>query len=81
MKKYKYVKEKNEIHINNSFHMLGLIDYEHENKKGNDYKEKIKKSVMWNKELRKNWKKYKIYPINKKILPNMFFCFLCFHGF
>lgn len=70
-KKYKYVKEKNEIHINNSFHMLGLIDYEHENKKGNDYKEKIKKSVMWNKELRKNWKKYKIYPINKKILPNM----------
>lgn len=70
-KKYKYVKEKSEIFINNSFHMLGLIDYACEIKKGNDFKKKIKKSVLWIKELRKNWRKYKLYPINKKIVPNM----------
>ena len=70
-KKYKYVKDKQEIHINNSFHMLGLIDYEREILKGNNFKEKIKKSVTWIKELKKNWKKYKVYPINKKIIPNM----------
>jgi len=70
-KKYKYVKDKKEIHINNSFHMLGLIDYEREILKGNNLKEKVKKSVSWIKELKKNWKKYKLYPINKKIIPNM----------
>ena len=70
-KKYKYVQNKNDVHINNSFYTLGLIDYKYEYETGNDIKEKIKKSISWSKELRKNWKKYKLYPITKKIRPNI----------
>jgi hypothetical protein len=70
-KKYKYVKDKKEIYIKNPFYMLGLIDYSHEKYKGNDIKNKVTKAVKWNKELKKNWKKYKLYPISVKIRPNM----------
>ncbi len=70
-KKYKYIQNKEEIHINNSFYMLGLIDYSYEKNKGNDIKYKVKNAVKWSKELKKNWKKYKLYPITKKIRPNM----------
>ncbi len=70
-KKYKYVQDKNDIHINNSFYTLGLIDYEHELEKGNDFENKVLKSVKWSYELKKNWRKYKLFPITKKIRPNM----------
>jgi hypothetical protein len=70
-KKYKYIQDNKEIHIKNSFYTLGFIDYIHEKDKGNDIKHKISKAVKWNKELRKNWRKYKLYPICKKIRPNM----------
>jgi hypothetical protein len=70
-KKYRYVENKKEIYIKNSFHMLGFIDYKFEKNKGNNIKWKIGKAIKWNVELRKNWKKYKLYPITKKIMPNM----------
>lgn len=70
-KKYKYIQDKQEIHINNSFYMLGLIDYLYEKNKGNDIKYKVKNAVKWSNELKKNWKKYKLYPISNKIRPNM----------
>ena len=70
-KKYKYIQDKKEIHINNSFYMLGLIDYFYEKNKGNDIKYKVNNAIKWSKELKKNWKKFKLYPITKKIRPNM----------
>ena len=70
-KKYKYTQDKHEIHINDSFYTLGLIDYENELVKGNDIKKKVSKSVKWSVELKKNWRKYKLFPITKKIRPNM----------
>lgn len=70
-KKYKYASDNKEIHINNSFYMLGLVDYSWEENKGNDIKSKVKNAVKWSKELKKNWKKYKLYPISNKIRPNM----------
>ena len=70
-KKYKYIQDGKEFHIKNSFYMLGLIDYLHEKEKGNDIKKKITKAIKWNKELKKNWKKFKLYPISNKIRPNM----------
>jgi transcription antitermination factor NusG len=70
-KKYKYALDNREIHINNSFYTLGLIDYSWEKTKGNDIKDKVKKAVKWSKELKKNWRKYKLYPISNKIRPNM----------
>lgn len=70
-KKYKYVHEKKIVLIKNPFFMLGLIDYSHEKQKGNDIKKKLINSIKWNNELKKNWKKYKLYPISNKIRPNM----------
>jgi hypothetical protein len=70
-KKYKYTQDKKEIHINDSFYMLGLIDYFYEKNKGNDIKYKVNNAIKWSKELKKNWKKFKLYPITKKIRPNM----------
>ena len=70
-KKYKYVREKKIVLIKNPFFMLGLIDYSHEKEKGNDIKKKVINSIKWNNELKKNWKKYKLYPISNKIRPNM----------
>jgi hypothetical protein len=70
-KKYKYTQDKKVIHINNSFYMLGLIDYFYEKNKGNDIKDNINNAIKWSKDLKKNWKKFKLYPITKKIRPNM----------
>jgi hypothetical protein len=70
-KKYKYKQDGKEIIINNEFYMLGLVDYLYEKTKGNDIKTNVDKSVKWFKELRKNWKKYKLNPISKKITINM----------
>jgi len=70
-KKYKYAQDNKEIHIKNPFYMLGLIDYSHEKDKGNDIKNKVTNAIKWNKELKRNWKKYKLYPITNKIRPNM----------
>jgi hypothetical protein len=68
-KKYNYVSDRTMHTINNSFQMLGIIDYNTEI--NDDFKNKIKKSIKWNKELRTNWNKYKLYPITRKIMPNM----------
>lgn len=70
-KKYKYIQDNKEIYIKDPFYMLGLIDYSHEKDKGNNIKNKITKAIKWNRELKKNWKKYKLYPISTKIRPNM----------
>lgn len=66
-KKYKYVLNKEE-QILFSFDMLAQIDY----KNHKDIKDKIGKSLEWNKEIEENFECYDIEPINDNILfPNM----------
>ena len=68
-KKYKYVIN-NEIFVKNSFDILAKIDYSIED--NINIKESITESISWNTELEKDWKKYKLDPINKEELyPNM----------
>ena len=68
-KKYKYVIN-NEIFVKNSFDILAKIDYSIED--NINIKESITESIVWNTELEKDWKKYKLDPINKEELyPNM----------
>jgi hypothetical protein len=70
-KKYKYVDNNNVICINNPFYMLGVIDYVWEKTNGNDIKNKVTNAIKWLDKLKKNWKKYKLYPITKDLKPNM----------
>ena len=68
-KKYKYILN-NEIYVKKSFDVLAKIDYSLED--NIKIKENITKSIIWNKELEKNWKKFTLDPINKEELyPNM----------
>ena len=76
-KKYKYSIAKNLTNIN-SFDYLGIINF----KKGfgtniysgtiDDWDKVLEKSIKWNNDLRQNWDKFSVNPINKdELYPNM----------
>ena len=68
-KKFRYVIN-NEIIVKNSFDVLGKIDYSLDG--NSNLKESIEKSIKWNEELEKEWKNYKLDPIDREELyPNM----------
>jgi hypothetical protein len=70
-KKYKYVLNKNQI-VKNSFDSIGVIDFDKEKIKGIDWKNIIISSIEWIKDLRTNWEKFSINPINRdELYPNM----------
>jgi hypothetical protein len=69
-KKYKYVANKN-TYIKKSFQYLGIVDFT-KNINGQTFYNLTTDAVKWNNELRKNWKEYKLNPINKdELFPNM----------
>ena len=69
-KKYKYVLNKNII-IKKPFDYLGIVDF-NKDLCGESFDKIISDGVRWNKELRENWKTFKLNPINKdELYPNM----------
>ena len=69
-KKYKYVVNKNTI-IKKPFEYLGIVDFTADIN-GQSYVKIVSDAIRWNNELRKNWKDYKLNPINKnELYPNM----------
>lgn len=70
-KKYKYVQNKIQI-TKNSFDSLGVIDFEKEKNKGEDWNNKINSAINWLEDLKNNWKDFTLNPINRdELYPNM----------
>ncbi len=70
-KKYKYVLNKMTI-IKSPFEFLGIIDYKKENPKKDMWSDIISNGINWINDLRTNWEKFKLNPINKdELQPNM----------
>jgi hypothetical protein len=70
-KKYKYILNKNQI-IKNPFDCIAIIDFEKERSKGIYWNNIINSSVEWINDLRNNWTKFNLNPINRdELYPNM----------
>lgn len=70
-RRYKYTLNKNTI-IKKPFDCLGIINFQKDFLNGVDWKNIVKNGVNWINDLRSNWEKFSVNPINKnELYPNM----------
>ncbi len=71
-KRYQYLSVGKKINIENPFGRLGIINFSHEKEIGNNLENKVNEAIKWKKEVKENWKDFKLNPIdNTKLYPNI----------